>query len=43
LRKAQQAFAWAEPPTLIGMIEEMSDAKREAWLHAMRKLGTKAR
>jgi putative NADPH-quinone reductase len=29
--------------TLIGMIEGMSDARREAWLGSMRKLGTRAR
>ncbi|MBJ6127472.1 NAD(P)H-dependent oxidoreductase [Microvirga splendida] len=29
--------------TLIGMIEGMSDAKRKAWLGAIRRLGAKAR
>lgn len=29
--------------TLVGMIEGMSDAKREAWLAAVHKLGTRAR
>ena len=29
--------------TLVGMIEGMSDSKREAWLAVVRKLGTRAR
>lgn len=29
--------------TLIGMIESMSDARREAWLEKLRRLGTRAR
>lgn len=29
--------------TLVGMIEDMSDAKRKAWLAALRRLGTRAR